>query len=57
MPLTLIKKLYKSGNSWHITLPLHWIKAKTVETGEFPKEVRMEVNSDITITTIPKRRK
>ena len=57
MPLILVKKIYKSGNSYHITIPMHWLRSKEMLLGKFPTSVKMEVNSDIVITAVPERRK
>lgn len=56
--MPLIRKLYKSGNSRHATLPRDYLKVYERKYGVLPSEVSMEVSdSTLTIKLMPPQNK
>jgi antitoxin component of MazEF toxin-antitoxin module len=47
--MPLIRKIWKQGNSYCITLPRDWLESFKSPTGELPKVAAMDVNTALTI--------
>jgi len=49
----VMKKIFKSGGSYHIVLPMTWIQYLKSKFGNMPKEVSVtEVNDDLLIKAV-----
>ena len=48
MTIKLKKKIYKSGNSWHITLPKWWLD-NINKNGTMPESLNLEIQDDNTL--------